>query len=100
MTVRTHIQDEWNRHVLRQFPRECVGLEIAGASLTSCDTYLAGCISYFIESGALDPERRSVVISVSADIERALPHLTGEAHTHFSSLLAMGRRLVPREDAC
>ena len=29
--------------------------------LTSCDTFLAGCISYFVENGTLDPERTNVV---------------------------------------
>ena len=67
--------------------------------LTSCDTFLAGCISYFVENGALDPERTDAVASVCADLERVMPRLSGDAQSYFSELLVLGRALEVRANA-
>ena len=93
MKSRVEIEQAWSAHLQRPFPRELVGREIDGVCLTSCDTYLAGCVSHFVDGGALDPERADVVARVSADIRRVLPHLSGEASEYFSALLALGAAL-------
>jgi len=72
-----------------------VGREIDGVCLTYCDTYLAGCISYFIDSGMLDPQRARVVAAASAELRRVLPHLEGEAREYFSALVDLGTALEP-----
>jgi hypothetical protein len=72
------------------FPRECMGEDVAGVCLASADTFLAGCISYFVTTGTLDAERIAVVVRTCAELERALPHLSGAAHSYFSSLVALG----------
>ena len=90
---RAEIESAWNAHVLRPFPRGCVGKEVDGVCLTSCDTFLAGCVSYFVERGALDQDRAHVVASVSADLRRVVPQLHGEAYEYFSALLFLGTAL-------
>ena len=67
--------------------------------LTACDTLLAGCITDFVENGALDPQRVRVVTSVCADLERVMPRLSGEVHEYFSELLALGKALEVRANA-
>lgn len=99
MMSRAEIESAWNLHYFRPFPRECVGAEVDGVCLTSCDTFLAGCISCFVENGALDQERARVVATVSADLERVMPRLSGEAHAYFSELLTLGRELEVRANA-
>ena len=99
MMSRAEIENAWNAHFFRPFPRECAGKEIDGVCLTSCDTFLAGCISTFVENGTLDPERVGVVARVSADLERVVPNLSGEAHEYFSELLALGKALEVRARA-
>jgi hypothetical protein len=99
MLSRAEIESAWNAHYFRPFPRECAGMEVDGVCLTSCDTFLAGCISYFVENGALDQERVGVVAGVCADLERVMPRLSGEAHEYFSELLALGRALEVRANA-
>ena len=89
--TRTDIAAAWKAHVERKFPRGLGGNEVAGVCVTSADTFLAGCISYFVESGSLDAERLSVVRSTCQDLERVLPHLSGEARTYFEELLKLGR---------
>jgi hypothetical protein len=99
MMSRAEIESAWNAHYFRPFPREWAGTEIDGVRLTSCDTFLSGCISSFVENGALDPERVGVVASVCADLERVMPRLSGEAHEYFSELLRLGRALEVRANA-
>lgn len=99
MMSRAEIESAWNTHYFRAFPRECVGSEVDGVCLTSCDTFLAGCISYFVENGALDPERTGVVANVCADLERVVPRLNGDAYEYFSELLSLGRALEVRANA-
>ena len=99
MLSRAEIEGAWNAHYFRAFPHECAGREVDGVCLTSCDTFLAGCISYFVENGALDPERIGVVSKVCADLERVMPHLSGDAHAYFAELLALGKALEVRANA-
>ena len=99
MWSRAEIERAWNEHYFRPFPHECTGQEVDGVCLTSCDTFLAGCISYFVENGALDSERKDVVASVCADLERAMPRLSGKAREYFSELLVLGKALEVRANA-
>ena len=96
---RAEIESAWNTHYFRRFPRECAGTEVDGVCLTSSDTFLAGCISCFVETGTLDPERTGVVARVCADLERVIPSLGGEAHEYFSELLLLGKALEVRANA-
>ena len=99
MMSRAEIESAWNAHYFRGFPRECAGGEVDGVCLTSCDTFLAGCISYFVENGTLDPQRTDVVARVCADLDRVMPSLSGDAHRYFSELLALGKALEVRANA-
>jgi hypothetical protein len=99
MMSRAEIENAWNEHYFRGFPHECAGKEVDGVCLTSCDTFLAGCISYFVENGTLDSDRTNVVAGVCADLERVLPSLSGEASRYFSELLMLGRALEVRANA-
>jgi hypothetical protein len=99
MMSRGEIENAWNAHYFRAFPLECAAEEVDGVCLTSCDTFLAGCISYFVEYGNLDPQRTGVVKSVCADLERVIPQLSGEAHEYFSELLVLGKALEVRANA-
>ena len=99
MMSRAEIETAWNAHYFRAFPRECAGTEVIGVSLTSCDTFLASCISYFVENGTLDPERTDAVASVCTDLERVMPRLSGEAHEYFFELLVLAKALRVRASA-
>jgi hypothetical protein len=99
MMSRAEIESAWNAHYFRPFPRECAGTVVDGVCLTSCDTFLAGCISNFVENGTLDLERTDAVASVCADLERVMPRLSGEARAYFSELLALGKALEVRANA-
>jgi len=99
MMSRAEIESAWNAHYFRGFPRECAGREVDGVCLTSCDTFLAGCISYFVENGTLDPERTNVVAKVCADLRRVMPRLSGDAREYFSELLSLGEALEVRVSA-
>ena len=96
MMSRAEIESAWNAHYFRAFPRECAGREVDGVCLTSCDTLLAGCISYFVENGTLDAECTDAVASVCTDLEWVMPRLSGEAHRYFSELLLLGKALEIR----
>ena len=92
--TRPEIAERWKRHLTRKFPREYAGAEVAGICVTSADTFLAGCVSYFVNSGALDPQRLDVVHRTCHDLEIALPHLTSEAREYFEELLLLGRAVA------
>jgi hypothetical protein len=96
---RAEIERAWNAHYLRDFPRECAGREVDGVCLTSCDTFLAGCISYFVENGTLDAERTVIVARVCTDLERVVPRLSGDAQRYFADLLALGKALEVHANA-
>jgi hypothetical protein len=99
MMSRAEIESAWKEHYFRGFPHECAGKEVEGVCRTSCDTFLAGCISYFVENGALDPDRMKVVARVCADLEQAVPYLSGEASEYFAELLMLGKALQVRANA-
>jgi hypothetical protein len=99
MMSRAEIESAWNAHYFRAFPHECAAKEVDGVCLTSCDSLLAGCISYFVENGTLDQERTDAVASVCADLERVMPHLNDDARGYFSELLALGKALEVRANA-
>jgi hypothetical protein len=93
MRNRAEVERAWKAHLRRPFPKECVGREIDGVCLTSCDTFLAGCVSHVVAGGVLDTARALTVAGVSAEIKRALPHLSGAAHEYFASLVDLGESL-------
>jgi hypothetical protein len=99
MMSRAEIESAWSEHYFRRFPQECAGKEVDGVCLTSCDTFLAGCISYFVENGTLDPDRTNDVARVCADLERVMPHLSGDSSKYFSELLMLGKALEVRANA-
>ena len=75
------------------FPSGCAGEEVEGVCLATTDTFLAGCISYFIERGSLDAQRASVASRACADLERVLAQLPAHAHPYFSLLLSLGHAI-------
>jgi hypothetical protein len=86
----TEIRTAWAEFRSLPFPRGCGGEDVDGVCLATTDTYLAGCISTFVERGSLDAQRASVVSSACADLERVLPRLPAFARPYFSSLLNLG----------
>ena len=93
------IRNAWNEFRSLPFPRGCAGEEIEGVCLATTDTYLAGCISYFVERGTLDAQRASVVSSACAELERVLPRIPAYARPYFSSLLNLSLAVKAHEGA-
>jgi hypothetical protein len=84
------IRAAWAEFHALPFPPGCAEAEVDGVCLATTDTFLAGCVSYFIERGSLDAQRASVASRACADLERVLPHLPTHAHPYFSLLLSLG----------
>src|SRR5688500_3252541 len=93
------IRAAWAEFRSLPFPSGCAGEEVEGVCLATTDTFLAGCVSYFIERGSLDAQRTSVVSRACADLERVLPQLPIHAHAYFSSLLSLGLAVKSRGSA-
>jgi hypothetical protein len=81
------IETIWREHDAAPFPEGVAGLEVAGICVTSLDTFAAGCIQTYVDSGGrLDQERVAVLASCSRDFAVVVPQMTGEAKAYFARL--------------
>jgi hypothetical protein len=79
------------------FPPSCAGKEFDGVCLATVDTFAAGCISYFIDTGHLDAQRKKALDSCAADLAKALPSLQGEAKEYFTELACLVDTILSRQ---
>lgn len=87
----TDLQKEWRDHRASAFPPAARGKEVNGVDLVLVDTYAAGCIQTFAETGALDAERMQALDACVKELERAIPLLDGDSAEYFTRLLALSR---------
>ena len=84
--------DEWKAI---PFPKGYAGKEVAGISITTVDTFAAGCIDTFISrKGRLDKRRFSVLEGCKKDLEIVVKNLDGKAQTYFRKLLQICERVL------
>ena len=88
------VQREWRAHVAAGFPPAARGLEINGVDLVLLDTYAAGCIQSFVETGALDAERVQALQGCVEELESAVPLLGADTAEYFTRLLALSRTVL------
>ena len=95
--TRSEITDAWKRFTALPYPTASTGLaDIRGVDAISTDTFLAGCISYFVEMGSLDPERVNIAQSACRDLKTILPHLPKDGREYFELLLQLGLAVIDR----
>jgi hypothetical protein len=86
------IEDLWNEHYQRVFPKGCGGKEIQGIDLALLDTFTAGCIQTFIYHGQkykyrLDEPRIAILGKCYRQLAIIQPFLTtDESKDYFSRL--------------
>jgi hypothetical protein len=81
------IENTWREHYAAAFPKGIAGLEVAGICVTSVDSFAAGCIQSFVESGgSLDETRIAALESCRRDLALVVPLMTGEAREYFARL--------------
>jgi hypothetical protein len=92
----TDIATGWKAHLAAAFPAAARGREVGGVDLVMVDTYAAGCIQTFVDTGSLDARRREVLRGCVDDLERTVPSLVGDASTYFARLLDLGRSILTK----
>jgi hypothetical protein len=92
----TDIATGWEAHLTAKFPAAARGQEVDGVDLVLVDTYAAGCIQTFVDTGSLDARRLDVLRGCVDDLERALPSLLGDTSTYFARLLDLGRSILTK----
>ncbi len=81
------ILELWNIHLESGFPRGYGGETIEGIDLVLLDSYIAGCVTTFIENnGLLDLWRTAILGICCRDSIIVAIHLSGEAKEYFSRL--------------
>jgi hypothetical protein len=81
------IDDLSREHFKATFPNGVAGIEVAGICVTLLDSYTAGCIHSFLDSGgALDRKRVDILDSCCRVLAVVMPQLTGKAKEYFARL--------------
>jgi len=84
----------WKEHLAAVFPGECCEVEVNGRDLSLCDAYAAGCISTFLNTGALDPKRKKVLIGCIEVLQQYLSSASGPTAAYFNRLLRLSRGVL------
>ena len=91
------IEQLWEVHAGRPFPRALAGEEIDGQDLVLLDSSAAGCISAFVgDSGvhSLDSGRLRVLSDCVQGLSRACPQLPDEHRVYFDTLREISERVL------
>jgi hypothetical protein len=90
------LEDEWEALAateLPDFPQLDSGVDLA---LLAADT--ADCVSVFLATGSLDPERRGTLRACEAELRAALPGLSGPPADYLSRLAELAGGVLYRVD--
>ena len=90
------VQKDWRAHLASGFPAAARGREVHGVDLVLVDTYAAGCIQSFVDTGALDDERMKALQGCVEELQRAVPLLGADSVEYFSRLLEISRNVLAR----
>jgi len=88
------IESRWLKHKETPFPDGCVELDPAGVCLTSTDTFIAGCITTFLNLGTLDDDRIRVLKRCVVDLNKALPKTDGDIFEYFNELKSIAEQVI------
>lgn len=81
------VKARWNDWLERRFPANTFDIAARGFELVEIDTFSAGCISVFVDSGGkLDRKRIDVLRNCVRDLDHLLPDLSTEAKDYFAEL--------------
>lgn len=90
----SEIERLWDEFCSQSFPEVIAGREIRGICITSVDSFVAGCISTFIQNGGLDPEKIRILENCLEDLEKVMDELNGSNRKYFLKLQALGNTVV------
>jgi hypothetical protein len=62
--------------------------------LMTLDTVICGCVTYYLESAQLDPQRLLMLEDCLADLAALLPELDGAAAHYFERLHKLARLML------
>ena len=78
-------------HQDAKWPESLGGSE---GQLMMLDTVIIGCINYYMEEKALDPQRVGILEDSLSDLESLLPDLSDDAAGYFMRLRKIGTLLL------
>lgn len=86
-----NLEELWKIHQLKSFPKGLGGKDVNDICVSSLDTYISGCISYFIKRGLkeLDVDRLLVLKKGVVSLDNILVSLNDESLEYFSLLRDM-----------
>jgi hypothetical protein len=82
----SEIEMFWNEHLSSPFPDSDSYDDTSGIDLRDLDTWVAGCVSTFVETGNLDVGRAAVLGLCYRDLLVAQSVLVGEERNYSSRL--------------
>ena len=88
------LRREWDELKNRPFPRSGFASDDQRVELASADSFAAGCIVSFIDTGSLDNARIAVLKGCLSDIERELPALSAAAKDYFERFSRIGKSII------
>ena len=83
----SNIEKQWRALHAAEFPPAARGQEVNGVDLVLVDTYAAGCIQTFLNTGGLDVTRMQALEGCVDVLERGIPLLSGDTASYFTRLL-------------
>lgn len=78
----------WQEHRDAEFPANLRGVEVEDIDMVLLDADTAGCASTWINNGGtLDPQRRRILQTRAADLERVIPQISDPSgHRYYQRL--------------
>jgi len=79
----------WREHREAEYPEGYRDKDVAGVALIRLDADIAGCVSFALGGGRLDPERAKILEGCSRDAVVVTRELSGPARDYFERLKRM-----------
>ncbi len=94
------IKLRWDDWRTLSFPSGISEVEINGIELASIDTFLAGCISVYMENqGKLDQERIRILRNCTNELDGFLGHLGEDTKRYFQELSEISHQILDSVDS-
>lgn len=90
------LEQEWEALVEMEppeFPEMATGVDLRMLADDTVD-----CVSVFLATGSLDPERRGTLRACGAELRAALPNLSGPAAEYLQRLAELASAILLRVD--
>ena len=85
------LHELFDEHLGDSYPEGCRGVSVAGIDLITLDADIAGAVQAFLNGGALNEDRRVVLVGCAREAEQVAALVPSHARQYFTRLAQLAQ---------